>query len=64
MCCLLSNEQVLLLVADFLFAATVKKALQSFKRTHQDNWAEHKAAFTEDELSELTDLLVSPSYYA
>lgn len=47
-----------------IIAATVKKALQSFKRTHQDNWAEHKAAFTEDELSELTDLLVSPSYYA
>ena len=40
--------------------ATVKKTLQSFKRTHQDNWAEHKAAFTEDQLTELTNLLVSP----
>ena len=38
--------------------------LQDFKRTHQDNWAEHKQAFTEDQLAVLTDLLVSPSYYA
>ena len=30
----------------------------------QDNWAEHKLAFTEDQLAQLTDLLVSPSYYA
>ena len=37
---------------------------QDFKRTHQDNWAEHKQAFTEDQLAVLTDLLVSPSYYA
>ena len=37
---------------------------QSFKRTHQDNWTEHKTAFTEDQLTELTNLLVSPSYYA
>ena len=37
---------------------------QSFKRTHQDNWSEHKTAFTEDQLTELTNLLVSPSYYA
>jgi len=44
--------------------ATIKKSLQSFKRTHQDNWAEHKEAFTEDQLIDLTNLLVSPSYYA
>jgi len=44
--------------------ATIKKSLQSFKRTHQDNWSEHKEAFTEDQLIELTNLLVSPSYYA
>jgi len=43
---------------------TVKKCLQNFKRTHQDNWVQHKQAFTEDQLSELTNLLVSPSYYA
>jgi len=44
--------------------ATIKKSLQSFKRTHQDNWSEHKEAFTEDQLIDLTNLLVSPSYYA
>ena len=46
---------------------TISKNLfpfQSFKRTHQDNWTEHKTAFTEDQLTELTNLLVSPSYYA
>merc|ERR1711915_567695 len=44
--------------------ATVKRVLQDFKRTHQDNWIEHKEKFTEDQLTVLTDLLVSPSYYA
>ena len=42
----------------------VKKTLQDFKRTHQDNWQDHKQKFTEDQLTVLTDLLVSPSYYA
>ncbi len=44
--------------------ASVKKTLQEFKRTHQDNWQDHKQRFSEDELAVLTDLLVSPSYYA
>jgi proteasome activator subunit 4 len=48
----------------FLFQATIKKTLQDFKRTHQDDWQEHKQKFTDDQLSVLTDLLVSPSYYA
>ena len=43
---------------------TIKKTLQEFKRTHQDNWAEHKLKFTEDQLVIMTDLLVSPNYYA
>ena len=43
---------------------SVKKTLQEFKRTHQDNWAEHKLKFSEDQLAVLTDLLVSPNYYA
>merc|ERR1711981_1308221 len=43
---------------------TIKKTLQEFKRTHQDNWAEHKLKFTEDQLLVMTDLLVSPNYYA
>jgi len=60
---------VLMLLGDRLhdpvpIPATVKRVFQDFKRTHQDNWAEHKLAFTEDQLAQLTDLLVSPSYYA
>ncbi|GAB1609586.1 proteasome activator complex subunit 4-like [Argonauta hians] len=43
---------------------TVKKALSNFRRTHHDNWHDHKQKFTEDQLLVLTDLLVSPNYYA
>jgi proteasome activator subunit 4 len=38
--------------------------LQEFKRTHMDNWSEHKQKFTDQQLSAMTDLLVSPNYYA
>eukprot|EP00092_Neocalanus_flemingeri_P031411 GFUD01034116.1.p1 GENE.GFUD01034116.1~~GFUD01034116.1.p1 ORF type:complete len:1998 (+),score=527.07 GFUD01034116.1:71-6064(+) len=60
---------ILMLLADHLHGpqpipATVKNVFQEFKRTHQDNWAEHKQKLTEDQLATLTDLLVSPSYYA
>jgi proteasome activator subunit 4 len=59
----------LMVLADHLhdpqpIPATVKNVFQEFKRTHQDNWAEHKQKLTEDQLATLTDLLVSPSYYA
>uniref|UniRef100_A0A4W5P868 Proteasome activator subunit 4 n=1 Tax=Hucho hucho TaxID=62062 RepID=A0A4W5P868_9TELE len=43
---------------------TVKKTLSNFRRTHHDNWQEHKQQFTDDQLLVLTDLLVSPCYYA
>ncbi|MEE6474294.1 hypothetical protein FKM82_010338 [Ascaphus truei] len=43
---------------------TVKKTLSNFRRTHHDNWQEHKQQFTDDQLVVLTDLLVSPCYYA
>ena len=43
---------------------TIKDCFQEFKRTHQDNWDEHKLKFSEDQLSVMTDLLVSPNYYA
>uniref|UniRef100_A0A914I0E6 Proteasome activator complex subunit 4 n=1 Tax=Globodera rostochiensis TaxID=31243 RepID=A0A914I0E6_GLORO len=42
---------------------TVKRALNEFKRTHQDEWHTHKSAFTEDQLLILTDVMISPSYY-
>ncbi|XP_052767290.1 proteasome activator complex subunit 4A-like [Mya arenaria] len=43
---------------------TVKKTLSNFRRTHHDNWHDHKLMFTDDQLVILTDLLVSPNYYA
>ena len=43
---------------------TVKEAFSNFRRTHHDNWHEDKFKFTSDELVVLTDLLVSPNYYA
>ena len=60
---------ILMILAEHLhdpqpIPATIKTVFQDFKRTHQDNWAEHKLKLTEDQLSVLTDLLVSPSYYA
>lgn len=44
--------------------ATIKKTLSNFRRTHHDNWRQHKQKFTDDQTAVLTDLLVSPSYYA
>jgi proteasome activator subunit 4 len=41
----------------------VKKIFAEFRRTHQDNWQEDKTKFTEDQLYDLSDLLISPSYY-
>jgi len=43
---------------------TVKKTLATFKRTHLDSWQDHKQKFTDDQLIVLTELLVSPNYYA
>ncbi|XP_054706567.1 LOW QUALITY PROTEIN: proteasome activator complex subunit 4-like [Uloborus diversus] len=60
---------ILVLLADHLhdpqpIEATIKKTLSSFRRTHYDNWRDHKLKFTDDQLAVITDLLVSPSYYA
>ena len=43
---------------------TVKKTLATFKRTHLDSWHDHKQKFSDDQLLVLTELLVSPNYYA
>ena len=42
---------------------TIKETFQEFKRTHQDNWQEHKLKFFSHQLVVMTDLLVSPNYY-
>ncbi|XP_043232367.1 proteasome activator complex subunit 4B-like isoform X2 [Amphibalanus amphitrite] len=43
---------------------TIRKTMTNFKRTHHENWRLHRQKFTDDQLTVLTDLLVSPSYYA
>ncbi|XP_037083000.1 proteasome activator complex subunit 4B-like isoform X1 [Pollicipes pollicipes] len=43
---------------------TIRKTMMNFKRTHHENWRQHRQKFTDDQLTVLTDLLVSPSYYA
>ncbi|XP_054158581.1 proteasome activator complex subunit 4B-like [Oppia nitens] len=43
---------------------TIKKTLSNFRRTHNDSWRDHKLKFTDDQLAVITDLLVSPNYYA
>lgn len=45
--------------------AVIKQAFTDFKRTHQDEWeSNHRLRFTPDELDALSDVLVSPHYYA
>jgi proteasome activator subunit 4 len=53
-----------MIVIIFFLQMTVKKTLSNFRRTHHDNWHDHKQMFTDDQLVILTDLLVSPTYYA
>ena len=40
-----------------------KKLLAEFRRTHEDNWAAHKLAFTSDQLSDLQDVTVGAQSY-
>ena len=42
---------------------TIKETVQDFKRTHHDDWEEHKGRFSEDQLAVLDELLVSQSYF-
>ncbi|KAI9033800.1 hypothetical protein CLU79DRAFT_851017 [Phycomyces nitens] len=44
--------------------STVRKTFSDFRRTHSDAWHEDMNKFTEDQLSMLSDMLISPSYYA
>jgi proteasome activator subunit 4 len=44
--------------------ATVKRTFMEFWRTHSDMWeAAFKSRFTSEQLSEITQLIVSPSYF-
>ncbi|KAI0566264.1 Proteasome activator complex subunit 4 [Gracilaria domingensis] len=42
----------------------VRKLFADFMRTHRDEWQLHKQAFTADELEIVSELTISPSYYA
>lgn len=60
---------ILTLLSDHLtdpqpISTTIKKTMSNFRRTHHDNWQSDKTKFTNDQLSVLANLLVSPSYYA
>ncbi|ORZ04733.1 hypothetical protein BCR42DRAFT_474389 [Absidia repens] len=44
--------------------STIRKTFSDFRRTHSDTWHEDVTKFTEDQLSMLSDMLISPSYYA
>ena len=43
---------------------SVKFALAVFRQTHQDSWHEHKEMFTDEQLTILPDVLISPTYFA
>jgi proteasome activator subunit 4 len=45
-------------------SASTRKLFADFMRTHRDEWSVHKRAFSEDELECVSELMVSPSYYA
>lgn len=45
-------------------SAGVRELFGDFMRTHRDEWQSHKQAFAPDELEIVSELLVSPSYYA
>jgi len=42
----------------------VQKCFKDFWNTHNEMWSVYKQQFDEDQLEVLTDLLVSPNYYA
>lgn len=42
----------------------VRKLFADFMRTHRDEWQTHKEKFTADQLEIVSELTVSPSYYA
>ncbi|KAF9164493.1 hypothetical protein DFQ26_001384 [Actinomortierella ambigua] len=60
---------VMVRLADFQadpppISTTVKKAFADFRRTHQDTWHEDQKMFDYDQLEVLSNMLISPSYYA
>ncbi|KAA1468528.1 hypothetical protein DENSPDRAFT_833844 [Dentipellis sp. KUC8613] len=45
-------------------STTIRKCASEFKKTHQDTWHKDQEAFDEDQLQNLSTMLVGTSYYA
>ncbi|THH18097.1 hypothetical protein EW146_g2829 [Bondarzewia mesenterica] len=45
-------------------STTIRKSASEFKKTHQDTWHKDQLAFDEDQLQNLSTMLVGTSYYA
>ncbi|OCH96671.1 ARM repeat-containing protein [Obba rivulosa] len=45
-------------------STTIRKCASEFKKTHQDTWHKDQLAFNEDQLQNLSTMLVGTSYYA
>ncbi|KZT23745.1 hypothetical protein NEOLEDRAFT_1135845 [Neolentinus lepideus HHB14362 ss-1] len=45
-------------------STTIRKCASEFKKTHQDTWHKDQQAFNEDQLQDLSTMLVGTSYYA
>uniref|UniRef100_A0A3Q3KIG1 Proteasome activator complex subunit 4 C-terminal domain-containing protein n=1 Tax=Mastacembelus armatus TaxID=205130 RepID=A0A3Q3KIG1_9TELE len=56
--------QILMDLSDHLNNPQPIETLSEFRDTHHNNWQEHQRSFTNDHLLVLTDLLLSPCYYA
>ncbi|KAJ2706444.1 Proteasome activator BLM10 [Coemansia sp. IMI 203386] len=61
--------EVLVLLANCIddpnpIQSTVQRTFAEFRRTHMDTWHEDRKKFTSNQLEILTDMLVSPCYYA
>jgi len=42
----------------------VKMVCSEFKKTHTDNWEQHRAQFTQEQIEALEDVVSTPHYYA
>ncbi|RWS23352.1 proteasome activator complex subunit 4-like protein, partial [Leptotrombidium deliense] len=43
---------------------TIEETLRDFRRTHSNNWGEHKLKFNTDQLQQLNNVLTSLNYYS
>lgn len=64
-CMLTQRPLFLLLCSDAApVGPAVRDCVSEFRRTHQDNWEQHKQAFTEDQLTDIMNVTAGGSYFA